>query len=62
MARIIVVSDAQQEIQEKISFAMYSEPVQKGEKKTIEFDMHPYTSTQLRGLFNRVHNSIEIPK
>ena len=62
MARIIVVSDAQQEILEKITFALYSEPIQMGEKKTVNFDMHAYTTTQLRGLFNRVHNSMEIPK
>ncbi|MBR4620523.1 MAG: hypothetical protein IKO46_06035 [Salinivirgaceae bacterium] len=62
MARLIVVSDAQQEILEKITFALMSEPVQKGQVKNLNFNVQAYTQGQLRGLFNRIHNSTTLPR
>ena len=62
MARIIIVSDAQQEILEKITFALMSEPVKMGQVKNININVQPYTQGQLRGLFNRIHNSTTLPR
>lgn len=62
MSQVIVVSDSQKEILEKVCSALLNEPVQPGETKLIRFDMHPYTTTQLRGLMKQVFNSIEIPR
>ena len=62
MAQIIVVSDAQKEIIERLCFALMTEPVQTGEHKVIDFDVQPYTPAQLRGLFNRVNNSMTVPR
>lgn len=61
MTQIIVISETQKEILEKVCFALLNAPI-KANRKQIEFDMEPYTQTQLRGLYNRVHNSMEIPK
>lgn len=62
MAQIIVVSDAQKEILEKVCTALLNEPMQQGERKVINFDMHPYTISQLRGLVKQVFNSMDIPR
>ena len=59
---IIAVSEAQKEILEKLCFALKNEPIQPGEKKVITFDMHPYTTTQIKGLMKQVLNSMELPK
>ncbi|MBO4601587.1 MAG: hypothetical protein J5651_00310 [Salinivirgaceae bacterium] len=62
MAQIIVVSDAQKEILEKVCTALLNEPMQQGERKVINFDMRPYTISQLRGLVKQVFNSMDIPR
>ena len=62
MSQVIVVSDAQKEILEKVCSALLNEPMQKGERKIINFDMRPYTTTQLQGLLKQVFNSMEIPR
>ena len=62
MSQVIVVSDSQKEILEKVCSALLTEPMQPGERKIINFDMHPYTTTQLRGLLKQVFNSMEIPR